>query len=60
MKKLNLTGESVIETQGVFEDLDAIRDLEAATNKPDHYFIDDESASECSAYRSCNETRSNP
>ncbi len=59
MKKLNLTGESVIETQGVFEDLDAVRDLECATHRLDNYFIDDEPRPEGSAYRDCNETRSN-
>ena len=46
MKKLNLITVSVTETQGVFEDLDAIRDLEAITRKTDHYFIDDESSAE--------------
>jgi hypothetical protein len=59
MKKLNLIRESVIETQGVFEDLDAVRDLESATHRLDHYFIDDDYCSEGPAYRDCNETRSN-
>ncbi len=56
MKKLNLTRESIIETQGVFEDLDAVRDLECATHRPDHYFIDDEPNPEGSSCRDCNET----
>ena len=46
MKKLNLTAASVTETQGVFEDLDAIRDLEATTRKTDHYFVDEESSAD--------------
>ena len=59
MKNLNLTAESVIETQGVFEDLDAVRDLETATFRSEHYFTDDATTSENSTYRDCNETRSN-
>ena len=41
MKKLTLVDGSVAETGGVFEDLDAIRDLQATGTKPDIYFIDD-------------------
>ena len=43
MKKFTLINESVAETGGVFEDLDAVRDLQATGSNPDIYFIDDNS-----------------
>ena len=41
--------ESVVETGGVFEDLDAVRDLQAAVAKPDIYFINDDSGKHSAA-----------
>lgn len=49
MKKLTLMNESVVETGGVFEDLDAVRDLQAAVAKPDIYFINDDSGKHSAA-----------
>ncbi len=41
MKKVTLMNDSVTETGGVLEDLDAVRELQDAVSKPDIYFIDD-------------------
>ena len=49
MKKLTLVNGSVAESGGVFEDLDAIRDLQATGSKPDVYFIDDISVKDTAA-----------
>ena len=49
MKKLTLINGSVEETGGVFEDLDAIRDLQAAAAKPDIYLTDDNAVKDTAA-----------
>ncbi len=46
MKKVTLMNESVTETGGVFEDLDAVRELHDSVSKPEIYFIDDDSVSD--------------
>ncbi len=43
MKKISFISESVTETGGVFEDLDAIRELKNAVSNPDIYFTGEES-----------------
>jgi sulfur relay (sulfurtransferase) DsrF/TusC family protein len=48
MKKVNIVNESVTETGGVFEDLDAIRELKNANSNPEIFFIEDESV-QCTA-----------
>jgi len=49
MRKRTLMNESVAETGGVFEDLDAIRALQATGSNPDIYFIDDNSIEDTAA-----------
>ena len=49
MKKVTLMNESVTETGGVFEDLDAVRELQDAASNPNIYFIDDDSVKETAA-----------
>ena len=49
MKKVTLMNDSVTETGGVFEDLDAVRELQGAVSKPDIYFIDDDSVKDTAA-----------
>ena len=49
MKNLTLMNGSVAETGGVFEDFDAIRDLQATGPNPDIYFIDDNSTKDTAA-----------
>ena len=49
MKRLNLKRAAVIETQGVFEDLDAVRDITSQARRHDDHFIDDETVNEASA-----------
>ena len=43
MRKINILNESVTETGGVFEDLDAIQELKNAASNSESYFIDEES-----------------
>ena len=49
MKKFTLMNESVTETCGVFEDLEAVRELQATESKPDIYCIDDDSVKDTAA-----------
>jgi len=49
MKNFTLMNESVTETGGVFEDLEAVRELQASESKPDIYFIDDNSVKDTAA-----------
>ena len=58
MKRLNLKRAAVIETQGVFEDLDAVRDITSQARRHDDYFIDDETVNEASAPIDSNDTQS--
>ena len=58
MKRLNLKRAAVIETQGVFEDLDALRDTTSQARRHDDYFSDDEPVSEASASIDSNDTQS--
>ena len=46
MKKVTLMNDSVTETGGVFEDLDAVRELQDAASNANVYFIDDDSVSD--------------
>jgi len=48
MKKVTIKSKSVTETGGVFEDLDAIRELKNAVSNPDIYFTDEDSV-QCTA-----------
>ncbi len=48
MRKVTIVNESVTETGGVFEDLDAIRELKNANSNPEIFFIEDESV-QCTA-----------
>ena len=43
MRKISILNESVTETGGVFEDLDAIQELKNAASNSESYFIDEES-----------------
>ena len=43
MRKINILNESVTETGGVFEDLDAIQEMKNAASNSESYFIDEES-----------------
>ena len=43
MKQITFISESVTETGGVFEDLDAIRELKNTVSNPDNYFTGEES-----------------
>ena len=58
MKRLNLKRAAVVETQGVFEDLDAVRDITSQTRRHDDYFTDDETVNEASASIDSNATQS--
>ena len=58
MKRLNLKRAAVIETQGVFEDLDAVRDMTSQARLHDDYFSDDEIVNEASASIDSNDTQS--
>ena len=49
MKKVTLMNESVTETGGVFEDLDAVRELQDAASNPTIYFIDDDPVKDTTA-----------
>ncbi len=49
MKKVTLMNESVTEIGGVFEDLDAVRELQDAASNPIVYFIDDDSVNDTAA-----------
>ena len=43
MRKITILNESVSETGGVFEDLDATQELKNAAPNSESYFIDEES-----------------
>lgn len=49
MKKVTLMNDSVTETGGVFEDLDAVRELQNTASNPTIYFIDDDSVKDAAA-----------
>ena len=42
MRKITILTESVTETGGVFEDLDAIQELKNTASNSESYFIDEE------------------
>ena len=49
MKKVTLMNDSVTETGGVFEDLEAVRELQDAASNANVYFIDDDSVNDTAA-----------
>ena len=47
MKKLKLTNDSVTETDGVYEDLAAVQELQTNESDTDTYFIEEDSMKDC-------------
>ena len=48
MKKLIFTNDLVTETAGVYEDLAAVQELQTNASDTDAYFIEEDSAKDCS------------
>ncbi len=47
MKKLIFTNDLVTETSGVYEDLAAVQELQTNASDTDAYFIEEDSAKDC-------------